>query len=423
MLFHFLGQKNHWLLQHRNSMKDHDADQSEEQCQLVNLQNESNEPPKKAIKVGFTPNVSHYSMKDPDADQSEEQCQLVNSQNESNEPPKKAIKVDLKNSKKKFEWKESTKGYAFISEMCEKLNYKRGQHVKDTIFRTGVKQGYWVSVSALITGVFDEQETVDGTSKEKKKIIIADSTSAMPLYPTATVAKIPIHVSSADTTIEIHVSTKPKDATPQSAATSKTITKDQDKSTSYYMHSTIPPTTASAENDIGWSRLRDLCPSEEPDEEDGLSYFPSLQKVRRRGQFISDKKRPRMKDDVCSKLSKGHPSLLPGVFTLFCPHGGVLIGNMERYIDDVMKKLGNLQIKEAQKTEDSTKKHTGLVILPLKALMKDTISSLREHNIPAYGLLEDAEKDLAGIGDGLASILFTSPEAIPVKFWRDVIKI
>lgn len=46
--------------------------------------------------------------------------------------------------------------------------------------------------------------------------------------------------------------------------------------------------------------------------------------------------------------------------------------------------------------EDSTKKHTGLVILPLKALMKDTISSLREHNIPAYGLLEDAEKDLAG---------------------------
>ncbi|VDI81539.1 Hypothetical predicted protein [Mytilus galloprovincialis] len=81
----------------QNSMKDHDADQSEEQCQLVNLQNESNEPPKKAIKVGFTPNVSHNSMKDADADQSEDQFQLVNSQKESNEPPKKAIKVDLKN--------------------------------------------------------------------------------------------------------------------------------------------------------------------------------------------------------------------------------------------------------------------------------------------------------------------------------------
>ncbi|CAC5407730.1 unnamed protein product [Mytilus coruscus] len=94
----------------QNVMKDPDADQSDEQCQLVNSQNESNEPPKKAIKVGFTPNVSHKSMKDPDADQSEEQCQLVNSQNESNVPPKKAIKVDPKNSKKRFEWNKSTKG-------------------------------------------------------------------------------------------------------------------------------------------------------------------------------------------------------------------------------------------------------------------------------------------------------------------------
>ncbi|CAC5417679.1 unnamed protein product [Mytilus coruscus] len=49
-------------------------------------------------------------------------------------------------------------------------------------------------------------------------------------YPTAIVAKIPIHISSADTTIEIHVSTKPQDATLQSAATSDTITQDQDKS-------------------------------------------------------------------------------------------------------------------------------------------------------------------------------------------------
>ncbi|CAC5398325.1 unnamed protein product [Mytilus coruscus] len=106
---------------------------------------------------------------------------------------------------------------------------------------------------------------------------------------------------------------------------------------------------------------------------------------------------------------------------------------MDRYIDDVMKELGNLQFKEEQKTviesifkkqdisslanqiqeksmcyivpplilnkEDSTKKHTSLVISPLKALMKDQISSLREHNIPAYGLLEGAEKeDLAELG-------------------------
>ncbi|CAC5398329.1 recQ [Mytilus coruscus] len=131
---------------------------------------------------------------------------------------------------------------------------------------------------------------------------------------------------------------------------------------------------------------------------------------------------------------------------------------MDRYIDDVMKELGNLQLKEEQKTviesilkkqdtlavlptgygksmcyivpplilnkEDFTKKHTSLVISPLKTLMKDQISSLREHNIPAYGLLEGAEKeDLAVtcIKDGLASILFASPEVILVKFWRDVI--
>ncbi|CAG2252036.1 unnamed protein product [Mytilus edulis] len=40
-----------------------------------------------------------------------------------------------------------------------------------------------VSVSAKVTGVYAEQETVDvyGTSKEKKEFVIADSTSAMPL--------------------------------------------------------------------------------------------------------------------------------------------------------------------------------------------------------------------------------------------------
>ncbi|CAC5408748.1 recQ [Mytilus coruscus] len=43
--------------------------------------------------------------------------------------------------------------------------------------------------------------------------------------------------------------------------------------------------------------------------------------------------------------------------------------------------------------EDSSKKHTSLVISPLKALMKDQISSLRERNIPSYGLLEGAEKE------------------------------
>ena len=49
--------------------------------------------------------------------------------------------------------------------------------------------------------------------------------------------------------------------------------------------------------------LKDLCPSEDPDDADGLSFFPSLQRVRRRGHFVADKKRT-MKDDMCTKLSK-----------------------------------------------------------------------------------------------------------------------
>jgi len=69
--------------------------------------------------------------------------------------------------------------------------------------------------------------------------------------------------------------------------------------------------------------LKDLCPSEDPDDADGLSFFPSLQRVRRRGHCVTDKKRT-MKDDMCTTLSKGHPYLLPGVFALFCPHGKLI---------------------------------------------------------------------------------------------------
>ena len=69
--------------------------------------------------------------------------------------------------------------------------------------------------------------------------------------------------------------------------------------------------------------LKDLRPSEDPDNEDGLSFSPSLQRVRRRGHFVADKKRT-MTNDMYTKLSKGHPSLLPGVFTLLCPDGKLI---------------------------------------------------------------------------------------------------
>ena len=54
-----------------------------------------------------------------------------------------------------------------------------------------------------------------------------------------------------------------------------------------------------------------------------LAYFPSLPKLRSRGMFNAD--RQQRKVVKCSKQSSGHPSLLPGIFTLFCPHGEWLI--------------------------------------------------------------------------------------------------
>lgn len=52
--------------------------------------------------------------------------------------------------------------------------------------------------------------------------------------------------------------------------------------------------------------------------ENSYEYFPSLEKSCSRQTYVSDKRREKY---LCSKAYKGHPSLLPGVFTLFCPHG------------------------------------------------------------------------------------------------------
>ena len=51
-----------------------------------------------------------------------------------------------------------------------------------------------------------------------------------------------------------------------------------------------------------------------------LSYFPSesLQKRCSRPTYKSDNK---PENRFCTKKYCGHPHLLPGIFTLFCPHG------------------------------------------------------------------------------------------------------
>lgn len=48
------------------------------------------------------------------------------------------------------------------------------------------------------------------------------------------------------------------------------------------------------------------------------SYFPHLPVLWERRRYKADKNRDALQ---CTKLYRGHPSLLPGIFTVFCPHG------------------------------------------------------------------------------------------------------
>ena len=52
--------------------------------------------------------------------------------------------------------------------------------------------------------------------------------------------------------------------------------------------------------------------------EDSLAFFPNLPKLCQRGEYVMDKTRG---EKVCTKHTGSHPSLLPGTFTVFCPHG------------------------------------------------------------------------------------------------------
>ena len=65
--------------------------------------------------------------------------------------------------------------------------------------------------------------------------------------------------------------------------------------------------------DAGGSHLQDTH-----QREDQLSYFPLLAKCRKRGIYKADKEGKLVS---CTKKSSRHPTLLPGVFTLFCEHG------------------------------------------------------------------------------------------------------
>lgn len=49
-----------------------------------------------------------------------------------------------------------------------------------------------------------------------------------------------------------------------------------------------------------------------------MAFFPSLPKTQCRGTYVADKA---TQAKICTKRRTGHPTLLPGLFTLFCKHG------------------------------------------------------------------------------------------------------
>ncbi len=55
------------------------------------------------------------------------------------------------------------------------------------------------------------------------------------------------------------------------------------------------------------------------DEDSPASFFPAWPTLRERGRYKMDKKLSA--EENCSKFYRGHPNLMPGIFTLYCQHG------------------------------------------------------------------------------------------------------
>ena len=59
-----------------------------------------------------------------------------------------------------------------------------------------------------------------------------------------------------------------------------------------------------------------------------LSFFPQLKIYRERGNYICEHSSSSIRNfEICNKKSSRHPTLLPGIFTIFCEHGKCLMLN------------------------------------------------------------------------------------------------
>ena len=53
-----------------------------------------------------------------------------------------------------------------------------------------------------------------------------------------------------------------------------------------------------------------------------LSFFPQLKIYREKGNYICEHSSSSIRNfEICNKKSSRHPTLLPGIFTIFCEHG------------------------------------------------------------------------------------------------------
>ena len=50
-------------------------------------------------------------------------------------------------------------------------------------------------------------------------------------------------------------------------------------------------------------------------------YFPCWQPCSARGTYVADRQQTTKDALKCSKLHRGHPKLMPGLFTVYCEHG------------------------------------------------------------------------------------------------------
>jgi hypothetical protein len=72
---------------------------------------------------------------------------------------------------------------------------------------------------------------------------------------------------------------------------------------------------------------------EEPSDttSDESAFFPALPLLRNRSTYTADKQQSGA-DVICGKTFRGHPTLLPGIFTIYCSHGKLELKNKFRTV-------------------------------------------------------------------------------------------